>query len=108
MCTYCYCGDQAWKWDPPWPKPTKPNDLFPWDPLIPAPANPLQPVVPWNLERLKEYKKLLEDIKRLEDELGCSCEPAKADHIGLLTKRIAALEKLAKRKQRVAQPGKRT
>ena len=90
MCVYCYCGDSFWKYDPPfYPKP---------DPLLPNPAiwpQP-QPYTPWSLEKLKEYLELLKQIKALEDQIGCPCEPSKADHIKILMDRIAELEKKAK------------
>jgi hypothetical protein len=48
--------------------------------------------VPWDLQKLLDYKKLLEDIKALEDQVGCPCEPNKADHIKILKDRITELE----------------
>ncbi len=82
MCVYCNMGDWQFRYDPP----------FEWDgnPLIPKPINP---VIPWDLEKLKEYEKLLRSIKELEDQIGCPCEPNKADYLKLLADRITALEK---------------
>lgn len=93
MCVYCYCGDQTWKWNPPWEKPKREEEFYPWDPLLPKPARPRKKIVPWNLQELREYLELLKQIKALEDQIGCECEPSKADHIGVIKKRIAALEK---------------
>lgn len=94
MCVYCFCGDWAWKYDPPyWPKP---------NPLVPEPVWPKEPDKPvtpppdwqpWKMDRLKEYLELLKQIKALEDQIGCPCEPNKADHIKILEERIAELEK---------------
>lgn len=93
MCTYCMMGDHHFRFDPPWPK--KDNDpAYPWHPLIPAPINPL-PQTPWPLDRLKEFEDLLRRVKDLEDQLGCPCEPNKADYLTLLRQRIEALEKKA-------------
>lgn len=93
VCVYCNCGDHDFHWNPPW----HPNDYPKWPPQVPAP-NPLTPIVPWGLERLREYEELLRRIKELEDKLGCPCEPNKADYLGLLRQRIEALEKRAAEK----------
>jgi len=91
MCTYCYCGDHAFKWDRPWYQPRTPDPMRPWSPFIPKPAK--VPESEWSLDRLKEYKKLLEEIHELEEKVGCECEPNKANYIELFKKRIEALEK---------------
>ncbi len=89
MCVYCMIGDHAWKFDPPW---------YPSPPLVPAPM-PQVPQKDWPVERLREYLDLLKQVKALEDQIGCPCEPSKADHIGLFEKRIGALENKAKLKR---------
>lgn len=94
MCVYCYCGDHAFRWNPPWQETRTPDELYPWHPLVPKPATP-GPHLPWSIKQLKEYMKLLKEIKKLEDKLGCPCEPNKADYLSLLKKRIKALEKRA-------------
>jgi hypothetical protein len=93
MCIYCYCGDQTFKWDPPWQKPTIPTPMQPWHPLIPAPQDPNKQIIPWDIERLKEYRDLLLQIHELEEKVGCECEPNKADYLSLIKQRIEALEK---------------
>ena len=85
MCTYCMIGDHMFRYDPPW------NPPYP-SPLIPQPLNPA-PVNPWPLDRLKEFEDLLRRVKELEDQLGCPCEPNKADYLAILRDRIEALEK---------------
>lgn len=96
MCTYCTMGDSWFRHDQPWP--IKRTD--PFYQQIPQPVVPVtQPA--WSLEKLKEYLNVLQQVKRLEDELGCPCEPNKADYIGMFKKRIDALEK------KVAEKGKR-
>lgn len=85
MCTYCMIGDWTFKHDPPW----KPD---PWPPQIPQPVVPM-PAYDWSLEKLKEYYDLLKKVKELEDQLGCPCEPNKADYLKLIGDRIAELEK---------------
>ena len=85
MCTYCMIGDWQFRHDPPfYPAPS---------PLVPAPIIPPAQIVPWGLERTKEFLDLLERVKRLEDAQGCPCEPNKADYIGILKQRIEELEK---------------
>lgn len=56
---------------------------------------PQIPQAPWGIEKLTEFLDLLKRVKALEDQLGCPCEPNKADYIGMITERIAALEKKA-------------
>lgn len=85
MCAYCMIGDWQFRHNPPWDR-----GLF--QPLIPAPL-PDVPVNPWSVDQLKEYLDLLERVKALEDQLGCPCEPNKADYIRLFKERIEALEK---------------
>lgn len=91
MCLYCMVGDHFFRHDPPWPN----RDPYPTHPLIPAPLNPLMPLQPWPMDRLKELEDLLRRVKELEDKLGCPCEPNKADYLALLRQRIEALEKHA-------------
>lgn len=88
MCVYCYCGDEIWKWDRPWNVPTT-------DPDYPFLPKPIAPEVPneWNLQRLREYLELLRRIKALEDQIGCPCEPNKADYIKMFEDRISELER---------------
>lgn len=86
MCVYCYCGDQIWRWDPPYDLGTD------WVPQVPKPVTG-KPIDPWPLEKLQEYLELLKKIKQLEDTLGCPCEPNKADYIRMFEDRIAELEK---------------
>jgi hypothetical protein len=86
MCTYCMIGDWQFRRNPPfWPETP--------DPLIPMPSYPPPNWQPWGLEEVKEFKDLLERVKKLEDALGCPCEPNKADYIGILKQRIEELEK---------------
>ena len=87
MCTYCMIGDWQFRRDPPFtPGPQYPQ--------VPAPTFPLPPTwAPWPLDQLKEFADLLERVKKLEDALGCPCEPNKADYIGMLKERIDVLEK---------------
>lgn len=106
MCTYCFCGDWAFRHDPPW-NPVDPTVLpmspsiipnvypaGPWHPQIPQPVDPVVSYPPWDIDKLKEYLDLLTQIKDIEDKLGCPCEPNKADYIRLFKERIAQLEKL--------------
>lgn len=87
MCLYCNFGDWQFRHDPPWePDPQR-------YPLVPSPVNPLQPVVPWDVNKLREFEDLLRRVKELEDKLGCPCEPNKADYLGILRERIEELEK---------------
>lgn len=90
MCVYCSMGDRFFRYDPPWQMP-------PGTPYIPTPLNPQSP--PWPIDKLKEYLDLLERVKSLEDQLGCPCEPNKADYIGLFRERIEALEKAIAKKR---------
>ena len=85
MCTYCMIGDWQFRRDPPF-IPTTPVPYLP-QPILPPMWQPWQP------PELKEFLDLLERVKKLEDALGCPCEPNKADYIGLLKERIAELEK---------------
>jgi len=87
MCVYCMIGDWQFRHDPPWNPP--------YHPLIPMPINPT-PIIPWDLQKLKEFEDLLRRVKELEDKIGCPCEPNKADYLGLLRERIEELEKRAK------------
>jgi hypothetical protein len=87
MCTYCMVGDEFFRNNPPWPN----QPGYPWHPLIPQPVNPA-PQPPWDITRLKEFEDVLKRIKALEDQLGCPCEPNKADYLDLLKRRIEDLE----------------
>ena len=87
MRTYCMIGDWHFKYDPPFR--TDPQIY----PQIPQPVIPPAQIVPWGLDKTKEFLDLLERVKRLEDALGCPCEPNKADYIGILKERIEKLEK---------------
>lgn len=88
MCVYCNCGDWQFRHDPPW----HPQETPVWPPTVPLPVSPA-PIVPWDLSKLREYHDLLKAIKELEDQLGCPCEPNKADYLALLRARIDLLEK---------------
>lgn len=90
MCTYCMIGDHFFRYDPPWQ---------PAPPLVPQPIYPLPHYEPWPVDRLKELHDLLDRVKKLEDALGCPCEPAKADYITLIAERITKLEEAAKQRQ---------
>ena len=92
MCVYCNMGDFQWRHDPPFERPQE-------YPSIPSPINPL-PIVPWGLEKLKEYYDLLKAVKEMEDKLGCPCEPNKADYLSLLEKRIKFLKEERRRARR--------
>jgi hypothetical protein len=87
VCVYCNIGDHAFRHSPPWDEFQQPVP----NPYIPAPAKPVD-VVPWPIDRLKEYLEILKEVKRMEDQIGCPCEPNKANYIELFEKRIAALE----------------
>ena len=87
MCTYCMIGDWQFRRNPPF-------DPSPWPEIPTAPLPPMWQ--PWPLKDLVEFHDLLERVKKLEDALGCPCEPNKADYIGILKKRIEELEKQAK------------
>jgi hypothetical protein len=76
----------------------------PWPNTLPQPLPQPSTWHPWPLEKLKEFQDLLERVKKLEDQLGCPCEPNKADYIGMLKKRIEDLEKLAGEGSRDASP----
>ena len=89
MCVYCMVGDFTFPNDPPW----KPQDEPLWPPQIPKPAIPPTHIIPWDLDKLEKYLDILKQIKALEDQLGCPCEPNKADYIGLIEKRIELLKK---------------
>lgn len=89
MCVYCNVGDSWFRYDPPW----KRQDLPSLPPMVPMPAYPLPPsYAPWPVEKLREYLKLLTEIKEMEDKLGCPCEPNKADYLKLIKERIELLE----------------
>lgn len=91
MCTYCMIGDWTFRHDPP---------FYPAPPLVPQPLPYVPfPLTPWPLDKLQEYLDLLERVKKLEDALGCPCEPNKADYIGIIKKRIEALEKRVAKKK---------
>ncbi len=89
MCTYCYIADQFFKYDPPWP-------VNPYEPLIPQPANPHGNHPPWTVEKLTAYLEMLKQVKALEDQIGCPCDPNKADYIKLFSDRIAELTAVLK------------
>lgn len=84
-------ADFQFKHDPPWYVP-------PGTPLIPQPITPVPniPAFPlsagWSLEKLKEYRDLLKRVKEMEEQLGCPCEPNKADYLALFEERIKSLE----------------
>lgn len=91
MCLYCMIGDHHFRFDPPWHNPN--NPFIPIHPQVPAPQ--FIPAGPWSLERLKEFEDLLKRVKALEDQLGCPCEPNKADYLALFRERIEKLEREA-------------
>lgn len=84
MCCYCNMGDSWFKFDPPF-------KLDPWPEQVPQPVYPM-PAMDWPLEKLKEYHRILKEVKEMEDKLGCPCEPNKIDYIKLFDERIKALE----------------
>lgn len=86
MCVYCMIGDHAWKFSPPF-TPIQPHPLLP-KPVVPGPFQD------WPIARLREFEDLLRRVKAIEDQLGCPCEPAKADHIGIIRERITRLEEM--------------
>lgn len=93
MCVYCMIGDHPFRHDPPWKVPAD-HPAFPY---IPQPVVPM-PAKDWPVERLREYLDLLRQVKALEDQIGCPCEPNKADYIKLFEERIAHLERELGRK----------
>lgn len=100
MCVYCNCGDNFFLHDPPFDlKDWLPPSFEPVRPLIPLPVDPTKPIIPWDLAKLRAYRDILEEIKELEERLGCPCEPNKADYIALLEARIMDL------KNRIPPPG---
>lgn len=88
MCVYCATGDFVFRHDPPWQLP-KDYPYVP-RPLVPMPAND------WDLSKLREYLDLLKQIRDMEAQLGCPCEPNKADYIGMFEARIRDLEQKGK------------
>jgi hypothetical protein len=84
MCVYCTIGDYAFRHDPPW-------KIDPYHPQIPQPASPWNPINPWSVDKLQDFMDLLRRVKKLEDKMGCPCEPNKADYIKLLKDRILEL-----------------
>lgn len=88
MCVYCFMGDHAFKFNPPW----NPADPPYWPSTVPQPQVPV--VQPWKIEQLKEYLELLKQIKAMEDKIGCPCEPNKADYIKLFEERIEHIKKM--------------
>lgn len=95
MCAYCNMGDTWFRYDPPWQPP--------YPPSIPQPIFPL-PAMEWPLEKLKDYLRLLKEVKEMEDKLGCPCEPNKADYIGMFEARIKRLEDKAAQSAAEDQP----
>lgn len=94
MCVYCNMGDHTFKYDPPW----RPRDYPIIPPYVPAPVRPFSPdYEPWPVDQLKEYLKLLQEVKEMEDKLGCPCEPNKANYIKLLEERIKFLKQKKKK-----------
>ena len=89
MCVYCNMGDWQFRHNPPW-------DVPPMTPYVPQPLSPA-PIVPWGLEKLKEYYDLLKAVKEMEDKLGCPCEPNKADYLALIEARIKKLKEERRR-----------
>ena len=91
MCAYCMIGDHTFRHDPPWDywrKEPLPN------PLVPKPIIDPDTIKPWTLERLKEYRDLLLQVKELEDKVGCPCEPNKADYLKILKERIEQMQEM--------------
>lgn len=84
MCIYCMMGDWQFRHDPPW------YEKVPL-PYVPAPVIPPEQIKPWSLDKLREYRDLLKEVKELEDKLGCPCVPNKADYLKILQDRITAL-----------------
>lgn len=95
MCVYCMVADHTFKYDRPWWPSTNPQH-----PLIPKPVT--WPAKEWDLERLKEYRDLLQQIHELEEKVGCPCEPNKADYLELFRQRIEALEKKVEKSNNIS------
>lgn len=87
MCMYCNMGDSWFRHDPPW----YPQSYPPTPQTVPSPVVPM-PAFEWSLEKLKEYHRLLKEVKEMEEKLGCPCEPNKADYVKLFEERIKKLE----------------
>lgn len=88
MCAYCNMGDHAFRYGQPFDTQYLQQQV---QQLIPQPVYP-GPHVPWDLQRLIEYRDLLKEVRDLEEKLGCPCEPNKADYIALFEQRITELK----------------
>ena len=85
MCAYCNMGDHAFRWGSPFPTT---------HPLVPQRMPDIEQHN-WPVERLREYLKLLREVKEIEDQVGCPCpdEREKPDYVKLFEDRIAELER---------------
>lgn len=92
MCVYCNMGDHAFRFNPPWRVTPQEQQQFP---TIPQPFYPNQIGWTWGIQQLREYYELLKGVRDLEAQVGCPCEPNKADYIKLFEDRIAKLEREA-------------
>ena len=89
MCAYCNMGDSWFRYDPPYYVPDWQRQMWP---QIPQPIIPPAQIVPWPIEKLKEYLEILKEVKALEDKIGCPCVPDKPDYIKMLQDRLTALQ----------------
>lgn len=88
MCVYCMMGDSFFRHDKPFDIP----EDYPLRRYVPRPIGPPTPR-DWPLEKLVEYLELLRKVKEMEDQLGCPCEPNKADYLKLFQERIDYLKR---------------
>jgi len=89
MCIYCFIADHQWKYDPLFSIPPTPVHVLP-----PTLAQTLNPG--WDFVRLSEFYDLLKRVKDLEDQVGCICEPNKADYLGIIKNLLKLLEEKGK------------
>jgi len=87
MCVYCMMGDSFFRHDKPWDIPNE----HPMRKYVPRPVTPT--IGDWLLDKLIEYHEILRKVKEMEDQLGCPCEPNKADYLKFFQERIDELKR---------------
>lgn len=88
MCVYCNMGDWAFKHHAPFTHPGRERSSFRGFSRRPGPH-----LGDWSIEKLEKYLDILKQIRALEEQVGCPCEPNKADYIKLFMERIGELKK---------------